>query len=158
LDRRRGSATASGTLLGGFFSELSRRAKRDPLADAAWAQLERAGFGLRSGAFVLGGRPATGGEVERALAAEMGRGALRTWQLVAAADWWQRLGLSSETDPARQAALFGLAINRPAWLARLRPATGDIDAPSLVERIVALYPRREREARAARYATALLLR
>jgi hypothetical protein len=80
---------AAGTTLGRFFSTLSKRAAEgdEPLFKDAWAQCEKLGLHIVEGDLLVGKQRLSGAELEKRLGAEMGRGALRTYQLVAAADW-----------------------------------------------------------------------
>lgn len=85
--------------MGVFFSRLKERAtaaeKRaekertaeDKLYLAAWQQCTQHGLDVKGSQILLNGAPATGGAIESGLLAEMGKGALRTYQLVAARDW-----------------------------------------------------------------------
>ncbi len=152
-----------GSSLGRFFSTLRARAQQgsDALAAAAWKQLRTLGFDLRAGMLTLKGRPTPPGEAEQTLAVELGRGALRGYQLVAAADYWESLsapvGDRLYGAPAR-AALFSLGVNRPGWVApALKPFSGRIDGIAFVEHALSLYPAGDRERRARRLATALLI-
>jgi hypothetical protein len=85
---RRGVHTA-GTTLGRFFSTLSKRASEggEPLFTEAWAQCTKLGLRIVGGDLFVGKRALSGAELEKRFGLEMGRGALRTYQLVAAADW-----------------------------------------------------------------------
>jgi hypothetical protein len=87
----RNDTHAGGSTLSRFFVALSRRAAdgREPLFVAAWQEAQAAGLSLRGGELQLdrGRKRARGGDVERRLAAAMGTGALRSYQLVAAVDW-----------------------------------------------------------------------
>ncbi len=77
-----------GSTLERFFSRLKERAATgDQLAAGAWAQCRAAKLDVRGGKLTLGGRRATGVDVEKKLAAPMGTGALKSYQLVAARDW-----------------------------------------------------------------------
>jgi hypothetical protein len=75
--------------MGRFFATLSRRASStsEPLYRDAWQQCQKLGLSLKDGDLLVKKRRLSGGELEARLGGEMGRGALRTYQLVAAADW-----------------------------------------------------------------------
>lgn len=85
--------------LGMFFSNLKERAEsanarpekerteEDKLYIHAWEQCTKHGLDMKNGKIQMSGHNATGGEVEDAMHAEMGKGALRTYQLIAANDW-----------------------------------------------------------------------
>ena len=53
----------------------------------SWKQATDAGLSISGGNLRIGGKDATGGEVETALATPMGSGKLRAYQLKAAKDW-----------------------------------------------------------------------
>jgi hypothetical protein len=80
---------AAGTTLGRFFSTLAHRAatEPEPLYREAWKQCQKLGLSLAHGDILLEKKRLTGGELEARLGPEMGRGALRSYQLVAALDW-----------------------------------------------------------------------
>ena len=67
------------------------RSDTDRLFISAWKQVTDAGLDVRAGKLTIKEgktrRDATGGEAEGAIAAEMGRSSLRTYQLIAAKDW-----------------------------------------------------------------------
>jgi hypothetical protein len=153
----------AGTSLGSFFATLQKRAQdgSDTLAASAWKQLRALGFDLRAGTLTLKGKPTSAGELEKLLAPELGHGALRSYQLVAAADYWESLSAPVSTrlyGPPARAALFSLGVNRPGWVRpALQPFTGRIDAIAFVEHALTLYPASDRERRARRLATALLV-
>ena len=91
-------ATTSSSL-GGFYKTLEDRstaasktaAKDRSLTDQfyvdTWKQVTDAGLSIAGGTLQIGGKAATGGEVETALEGPMGTGKLRAYQLVAAKDW-----------------------------------------------------------------------
>jgi hypothetical protein len=224
----RSASDTAGSSLARFFVDLQRRAAAgtEPLYVRAWKQCRARGLDLRRGALVLGKRRASGGEVEQRLARELGSGALRTYQLVAAADWIDQIRATvirpgargalwlghgyAESDagrrvvfrdaspplelraegvttvgelfpaPAALALAVNLGVNRPSWVAPALwrsltpdppsfppspaalwpiPATPDPVALAITFRreALALYPPAEREKRARRLATALLL-
>jgi hypothetical protein len=82
-----------------FFADLKRYARQPPdgmpaserkLYSDAWTQVSRHGIDVDRGVVTVGGKTATGAQIENLLAGpsgEMARGALRTYQLVAAHDW-----------------------------------------------------------------------
>src|SRR5262249_31991693 len=74
---------AAGTTLGRFFSTLSKRAATtpEPLYQDAWKQCVKLGLTLSGGDILIHKKRLTGGELEARLGAEMGRGALRSYQL-----------------------------------------------------------------------------
>lgn len=85
--------------MGVFFSKLKERAQaasarpeqarteEDKLYVAAWEQCTQHGLELQGQKLQLNGAAATGRSVEDELHAEMSKGALRTYQLIAARDW-----------------------------------------------------------------------
>jgi hypothetical protein len=140
-----------GASLWRFFRDLRHRAIHCPahprgkratpecaLFRAAWKQCRRAGLDVRHGQLWMKFRDerhhkivraATGGEVESAMRGEMASGALRTYQLVAAADWIDRIAAQPvnvlpvpstvggilRSDRALAVAVL-VAVNRPAYL------------------------------------------
>jgi hypothetical protein len=80
---------AAGTTLGRFFSTLAKRAAGgdEPLYKDAWKQCQKLGVTISGGDILVKKKRLTGGELEARLGGEMGRGALRSYQLVAALDW-----------------------------------------------------------------------
>src|SRR5262249_49871857 len=86
-----------------LFHDLKRRASRCPITSAgaatdecglyrhAWLQCRRAGLTVHNNILRLPNEAANGGTVERALQPAMATGALRTYQLVAANDWIDRI-------------------------------------------------------------------
>ena len=91
-------ATTSSSL-GGFYKTLEDRstaASKTAAKDRSptdqfyvdtWKQVTDAGLSIAGGTLQIGGKDATGGEVETALEGPMGTGKLRAYQLVAAKDW-----------------------------------------------------------------------
>lgn len=85
--------------LGVFFSKLRERAQaasarpepartaEDKLYVAAWEQCTKHGIDLQGQKIQLNGAAATGRMVEDEMHAEMSKGALRTYQLIAVRDW-----------------------------------------------------------------------
>jgi hypothetical protein len=85
---------------------------------------------VRRGQLHLKGRPASGGEIEVALERVFGQRALRTYQLVAANDWIDRVAAGALKGAQAQPTTVGavmrseralaiatlLGINRPAYL------------------------------------------
>jgi hypothetical protein len=126
-----------GSSLWRLFHDLQRRAARCRvvsdecrLYQRAWRQCRGAGLGVRNNILRLHNKPANGAAVERALQSPMGTGALRTYQLVAANDWIERiaaqrvhLSATEETtvgqllrsDRALATAVL-VGVNRPAYL------------------------------------------
>jgi hypothetical protein len=92
------SATTSSSL-GGFYKTLEDRAaaasktaakdrsQTDQFYVDTWKQVTDAGLSIAAGTLQIGGKDATGGEVETALEGPMGTGKLRAYQVVAAKDW-----------------------------------------------------------------------
>ena len=92
------TATTSSSL-GGFYKTLEARSKEasktaaadrsetDQFYIDAWQEATDAGLSISGDKLQIGGKDATGGEVETALATPMGTGKLRSYQLVAAKDW-----------------------------------------------------------------------
>jgi len=63
------------------------RTDEDKLNIRAWKQCTDQGVDVNAHQILIGGKPATGAEVENKMGEEMGKGSLRTYQLVAAKDW-----------------------------------------------------------------------
>ena len=125
-----------GASLWRFFSDLQRRARHcDKRSDEcalyrrAWRQCRKAGLKSAHGNLYLRGRPATGGDVERALQPAMATGALRSYQLVAACDWIARIAAQKVALPSAPSTVGALlrsdralatavliGVNRPAYL------------------------------------------
>ncbi len=165
----------AGSSLATFFDDLRRRARAetDPAAralyESAWRQCRDAGLDLRDGALLLRGEPAAADEMVRALQPAMETGALRTYQLVAAADWIDRVagarlrrtagtvGQMLRSDRALSTAVL-LGVNRPAWVVPSLEAAiarvGAADEGKLVwefrHQALARYRDEERERRAMR--------
>jgi hypothetical protein len=85
----RDTTRAAGSSLSRFFVTLKKRAlaREDALFVAAWKQCTKLGFEVRGGNFRLRKKPATPAQVVERLGTALAEGALRTYQLIAAADW-----------------------------------------------------------------------
>lgn len=173
----RRSTTDEGSSLSRYFVALKRRAVRCDESPAqrffcdAWAQCDKAGLDVSGGRLTLGGRPATGEAIERALQPVMAVGPLRTYQLVAAKDFVDRVAAQPVTlrglprtvgevlhHPRALATAVILGVNRPSWLvpaleqAAMSVGERDLDVLVFALRRAALarYDPAEREARAQR--------
>ncbi len=99
---------AAGSTLGRFFSTLSRRARTsEPLFRQAWQQCAQLGLTVVGGDLLVHKRRLSGAELEAALREEMGRGALRTYQLVAALDWIEEVRGTVARPGPRSAKIIG---------------------------------------------------
>ena len=107
----RSSVHTAGSSLARFFSALARRAAaaEDPLFVRAWKQCRARGLSIKSGDLWLGKRRANAAEIEQELHAELGTSSLRTYQLVAAADWIDDVRATVVRPGARGAAWLGHA-------------------------------------------------
>jgi hypothetical protein len=161
-----------------LFGDLKRRAadgsSEGDFYDAAWRQCTSVGLDIRGGRLLFQGRPTTGAQLERVLSPVMGTGTLRTYQLVAADDWieriasmrvrvgsqWSTVGEQLRSDRALATAVL-LGVNRPAFvvpsLEHALGRTGNGGEDGLVwelrHQALGLYPARERERRAMRLLT-----
>lgn len=89
----------TGSSLGRFYETLEARAAAASKTSAkdrsetdrfyvdTWTEVTDAGLSIKAGTLQIGGKDATGGEVETALEGPMGTGNLRAYQLIAAKDW-----------------------------------------------------------------------
>jgi hypothetical protein len=171
-----------GSSLWRLFHDLARRAARCRdnddecrLYHQAWRQCRAAGLTIRNKILRLHKKPANGGAVERALQPAMATGALRTYQLLAANDWIERIaaqpvhltptelttvGQLLRSDRALATAVL-VGVNRPAYLVpALERALVDVprdDDAALVAALrreaLALYTPAERERRELRLRT-----
>src|SRR5262249_6178209 len=123
----------NGSSLRRVFCDLQRRAAGSSSAhdfyDAAWRPCTSPGPAIRGQRLLLHGRPATGAHLERVLSPAMGTGMLRTYQLVAANDWieriaaqrvrvgslWSTVGEQLRSDRALATAVL-LGVNRPVFV------------------------------------------
>ena len=164
-----------------LFHDLKRRAARcDVSAECklyrhAWRQCRAAGLTVAHNILRLHNKPANGGAIERALQPAMATGALRTYQLVAANDWVERIAAQPVHLTATELTTVGallrseralatavlLGVNRPAYVvpALERAVTGvaldDDDAliSALRREALARYTPDERDRRAMRLLT-----
>jgi hypothetical protein len=142
---------------------------------SAWRQCRAVGLNVRNNFLRLHNKVANGGAVEHALQPVMATGALRTYQLVAANDWIERIAQKRVHVTATQLMPVGellrgeralatavlLAVNRPAYLApaleRALASVGRDDPDALVAALrreaLALYTPGERDRRALRLNT-----
>ena len=167
-----------GSSLARLFGDLKRRAadgsSEGDFYDAAWRECTSLGLDIREGRLLLHGRPTTGAQLERVLSPAMGTGTLRTYQLVAANDWieriaalpvrvgsqWSTVGEQLRSDRALATAVL-LGVNRPVFVvpslehALVRTGNGGEDRLvwELRHHALSLYPARERERRAMRLLT-----
>jgi hypothetical protein len=128
-------AGCAGTSLSRFLGDLRRRTATERhreqrvLYRAAWQEVNAAGVDLRDGKILLRRKPAHASEVEQVLQNPMNSGSLRTYQLVAALDWIDRIGNGKVKVGRRQttvqkllpsdhgmATAVLLGVNRPAWV------------------------------------------
>jgi hypothetical protein len=79
---------SAGTTLSRFFATLSRRsAGGEPLYAEAWKQCQKLKLTFSEGDILINKKRLSGAQLETKLGPEMGRGALRSYQLIAALDW-----------------------------------------------------------------------
>jgi hypothetical protein len=163
-----------------FFADLKRRALSGSTSEdaalfgAAWRQCRNAGLEVNGERLLLHGRAATGDDIERTLQPVFGVGALRTYQLVAANDWVDRIahqgvrngprrvgvGDVLSSDQALATAVL-LGVNRPSYVVPVLQAAIDRVGVDDVGRLVgqlrtealARYARKERERRGMRLLT-----
>jgi hypothetical protein len=131
--------------LGGFYKTLEDRAtaagktaakdrsQTDQFYIDSWKQATDADLSIKAGTLQIGGKDATGGEVETALEGPMGTGKLRAYQLVAAKDWLDDLRAKTVRPMTYGATLLhagfstggptikdgdrSITIDAPAWAA-----------------------------------------
>jgi hypothetical protein len=125
---------------------------------------------VRGGRIYLHGKAATGETIERAMHDTMGVPPLRSYQLIAATDWVQRIAMRKVKDksvekllrsPRALATAVLLGVNRPSYVVpALEHAVERVGIDSeenlLAEfrrRAIARYPERQREQRAMRLLT-----
>jgi hypothetical protein len=84
----RASIHSAGSTLSRFFTTLAKRSQSgEPLYADAWKQCQKLKLTFSAGDMLINKKRLTGAELEDKLGPEMGRGALRSYQLIAALDW-----------------------------------------------------------------------
>jgi len=96
----------------------------------AWKQATDAGLSISSGKLRIGGKDATGGEVETALATPMGTGKLRAYQLKAAKDWLDDLRAKTARPMTYGATFLHPGFNQSGPTIKSGGRTIKLSAPS----------------------------
>ena len=142
---------AEGGSLGMFFSNLKSRAAHniEPVAASAWAICAARGIDVRGSGrdlrITLHGNPATGAQIEVAMAAAMGEGALPAYQLLAGIDWIENFNNSVVTPGAQGKLILGGGWDNDLGAGRMKAAfifakrRFTLDAPNKVTRLRNLF-------------------
>jgi hypothetical protein len=170
---------SEGSSLQHFLAQMKARAGCDHCsARDAWQAISGAGVSLDGAVTRLRGTPATGAMLETALRPLLRNPAVQAYQLVAAAEWVDRIAalpvagvsavpLGKTLSDRGLCTVMLLAVNRPGWVAPTLEAAGMtvLGGENEEQRLDAFrnaalkrYPELERLARAARLLTSETLR
>jgi hypothetical protein len=128
--------------LGEFYVDLQARAdasakkaekdrtETDRFYMDTWKQATDAGLSISGGKLRIGGKDATGGEVETALATPMGTGKLRAYQLKAAKDWLDDLRAKTARPMTYGATFLHPGFNQSGPTIKSGGRTIKLSAPS----------------------------